>query len=176
MLKHSPAREAVVTVAKGIANNTCRILHLVSILRSATGKLRRDVWLLHDAAEHIEPIQLLGSVGIPAEAVARLHVAPQPTIPKSLRYDHLREFGDSDFLAGRRNPNAWRTGMAKPAFLWWMATQTQYDRAWFVEEDVFFTGAWHRVFDATPPGTDLVMNHHNMSKEVLNSDGHNKWR
>ena len=62
-----------------------------------------------------------------------IYVASQPAAPAS-----MLTFGDANHATGS-------SGNTKPSFLTWLLAQKRYAHAWHLEDDVFFSGAWHNL-------------------------------
>ena len=146
--------ECVVFVTRDV-DDSCRLARFASLLDTA-GR-GRDVWLLH-GADHTPSTSALGQL---RQSRSRLHVAAQPFVPPPEEGAHafgLRHFG-GQFI-----------GYSKAAFLLWLVQNgTQCTHTWQVEDDVFYTGSWHEVFDA-----HLAL-HDDLIATSSNSTGNDHW-
>jgi hypothetical protein len=121
--------ECVVFLTRS-ASDSCRLGRLASILGSV-GTGGREVWLLQSNSTSAEALAALREYE-QTDAPFRLRVWQQPAVP----------------------PGAWRLfggqliNYAKAAFLLWMITAgMDCSHVWQIEDDVFFTGPWHELFD-----------------------------
>lgn len=172
-------RTAVALVIKCISS-ACDALRLLALLDATRAGV--DVWVLHDAnqLQCRYPLSAdLPSVSRLLDALLRedgrdppphswdgLHTAPQPSVAPQ-----MHSLGDR-FVFGMK------TGDTKPAFFSWLAASS-YTRAWFVEADVAFTGAWSHFFGTTErlfPKTDLVAHYvERARRHVPASRAHAYW-
>ncbi|KAL1503915.1 hypothetical protein AB1Y20_012376 [Prymnesium parvum] len=144
-------KEAVVLVSSSnITKGSC-LLARIKALVSSRGNRDVVLFLSRAAMEAAEMTELFSS-GLHAEtqqsddavfqsfgSSSRSETSQSPRVRVIMQPDAppkpMESFGDE------------RTGMSKSNFIWWLATQHDYERAWHLEDDVLFTGPWRDLFD-----------------------------
>ena len=137
-LAQSQKLECVVIITTSISEeNPCRLNRLKAIVSSSGSQ--RDVTILHAANGTVSQTAVRGLQALNP----RLQIARQPA-----------SVGVWRFFGGKV------TGYSKAAFVNHLLHDPrakQCDRAWQVEDDVFFTGRWEALFDAhSGSAADLV--------------------
>lgn len=122
-------KTAVVLSARFLTNCIAARLHHLA----ATIPPEIDVWLLHDHAMfNSNSSEIVTSLHHLESLMESVQVQPADRI--------------NSFIPGF---DSVRSGSAKSAFLRWMTQQgVQYQYAWHVEEDMFYTGLWSNFFSA----------------------------
>ncbi|CAK0808979.1 unnamed protein product, partial [Prorocentrum cordatum] len=121
-----PRREAVVLMIKSV-DQKCTIDRVLALAVSSRGmKAYRDVWVLvdRDLVIENETMKKLTEAGV--------HVDTQPNISKPMRLSRF---------------HGQASGVTKPSFLEWVTSKPEYDFAWHIEDDSFYTGRWGDLFD-----------------------------
>ena len=136
-------RECVAIITRDVDEHRdpCRFRRLAALVGSATGGGARDVFVLHATN---------GSVRA-SSAAALQRAGPVTLQPQPAAWGAWRAFGGKI------------TGYSKASFLLWLLHERSArhcTRAWQVEDDVFFTGPWWRLFEAHASSrADLVADH-----------------
>ena len=122
--------EAVVFVADRM--DECRQQRALAIARSSGN---RTVYWLHQGPafwRNWTAVTIARRAGIIVERLPQI-----PQWPGLLAFGGVRSRG------------------AKSQMVLWAARQ-RYKHIWFIEDDIFFTGNWSKLFDAAPPDADVV--------------------
>lgn len=148
-------RECVAIITRHVDEDRdpCRFRRLAALVGSASRSGERDVFVLH---------AVNGSV-------------------RTSSADALRRAGPVTLTLQPATRGAWRvfggkiTGYSKASFLLWLLhdrSARHCTHAWQVEDDVFFTGAWWRLFEAHASSrADLVADHKIFSPATAPSGG-----
>lgn len=126
-MHRTQVREAVIFVTKWL-NSLCLFGRLLALVESASSTHHpRHVWLLHNKSHPPEDAPMTSEL-----LAAGLRTAPQPDAPAAW-----------DSFAG-----GFHSGNSKPAFLAFALAHSEYEFFWHLEDDVFYTGRWHVLFDS----------------------------
>jgi hypothetical protein len=131
----SPSRsEAVVWTARYL--DDCRAKRLAALVETSG----RDVWLLHNHQILLAGDERLNKSLLLINSIAGLQHAVQADAPAGRLFT----------FDGK--------GHAKSAVMRWIA-EHEYDFVWHVEDDAFYTGQWHALFDSVDPNADVIARH-----------------
>jgi hypothetical protein len=131
--KPAPKRTAVVFPTLGITS-ACEAARLSKLVETAG----MDVWVLH-AFHELQERGRKKDIKVSKDYIR--------SIPGLQRWPQtFRGYKEFD----------WASGSSKSSFLRFMAQHPEYDYAWLVEDDVYYTGSWDHLLSVDDNTTDFL--------------------